>query len=179
MTEKKNIPLQHIYSDEPQWYILYVKSRTEKKVKARLEKLKIEHYLPLLKTIRQWSDRKKQVQLPLFNGYIFLFITPQSFTTVRMIEGAVDFIKQEKKYATIKTCQIDAIKKFLKTGLPIETVPNNIKPGESVKITFGPMKGLEGELLEIQNEKHFIVRIEVINQVLKISLPAEYLSKIE
>lgn len=170
----KNIQNQ----SEPRWYILYVKSRAEKKVRDKLEKHKIEVFLPLMKIMRQWSDRKKQVQVPLFSGYLFLYIDEEQIHFVKMIEGVVGFVKHENKYATIKENQLNEIRMFLKTGLHIQSEPDVFSKGEKVKIVFGPLKDVEGELLEIKNEKHFIVRIEIIHQVLKISMPAQYLKKI-
>ncbi len=162
----------------PQWHVAYVKSRSEKKVKERLDKMQLEAFLPLMKTVRQWSDRKKTVQTPLFNGYIFVFVTPENLTRVRMVEGVVNFIYQEKKIAVMPQVQIDAIRNFMATGLPAEAQPDTFSKGEKVVINFGPLKGCEGELIEIENEKHFIIRIEVINQVLKISVPKAYLEKV-
>ncbi|MBK7442112.1 MAG: UpxY family transcription antiterminator [Bacteroidetes bacterium] len=162
----------------PQWHVAYVKSRSEKKVKERLDKMQLEAFLPLMKTVRQWSDRKKTVQAPLFNGYIFVFVTPENLTRVRMVEGVVNFIYQEKKIAVIPQKQIDDIRIFLETGLPVEAQQDTFSKGEQVVINFGPLKGCTGELIEIENEKHFIIRIEVINQVLKISVPKSYLEKV-
>ncbi len=177
MKSSKNLP-EIKYDPDPHWYVAYIRSRSEKKVKERLEKKNIEVFLPLIKTVRQWSDRKKQVQVPLFNGYIFIRINPSQFTFIRMIEGVVNFVSHEKKHATIKDEQIESIKRFLQTGFHMETSPDNYLPGEKVKINFGPLKDCEGELIEIKNEKHFIVRLEVINQVLMVSVPAEYLERI-
>ncbi|MFN3939992.1 MAG: UpxY family transcription antiterminator [Chitinophagales bacterium] len=166
------------YSSEKKWYVLYVKSRTEKKVQERLYKLQYEVFLPLIKTMRQWSDRRKQVQVPLFNGYIFVRITPEDFTHIRMVEGVVNFVRSEGKYATIREEQIETIRTFIDTGYHMEGLADTFAPGERVKITFGPLKDCEGELLDVHNEKHFIVRVEAINQVLMVSVPANYLKRI-
>ena len=160
------------------WFVLYVKSRTEKKVKERFDKKKIEAFLPLMKVVRQWSDRKKTVQVPLFNGYIFVHLHELEFTEVRMIEGVVNFVRQEGKPATVKQEQIDAIRRFIETGLPMESSTDHFAPGERVRINFGPLKDCEGELIAINNEKHFIIRVEIINQVLRISVPPHYLEKV-
>jgi transcription elongation factor/antiterminator RfaH len=165
------------YSVEPRWYVVYVKSRSEKKVRDRLAKQKLNIFLPLMKTVRQWSDRRKQVEVPLFNGYLFVHIVPDEFTIVKMTEGVVDFVKQEGKFATIRDEQILSIKKFLETGVHVESHTDTFSPGEKVKITFGPLKDCEGELISIQNEKHFIVRVDAIGQVLKVSVPGAYLEK--
>ncbi len=166
------------YPHNERWYIIYVKSRTEKKVAERLQRQGIQVFLPLIKTLRQWSDRKKMVHVPLFTVYIFVYITPDEFTTVKMIEAVVKFVNVEGKYAILPAEKIDAIKKFLETGLPIEATNESFNPGEKVKITFGPLKGYEGELIDIKNEKQFIIRLDVINQVLKLSVPVNYLEKV-
>lgn len=160
------------------WHVAYVKSRSEKKVKERLDRIGIQAFLPLIKTVRQWSDRKKTVQVPLFNGYIFLQLSGDDYTRVRMVEGVVNFIYQEKKIAVVPEKQIEEIRAFLTSGLPVSASTDTFSKGEQVVINFGPLKGCQGELLEIENEKHFIVRITVINQVLRISVPKAYLEKV-
>lgn len=169
---------QNKYDQQSKWYILYVRSRSEKKVMERMEKRNITAFLPMIKTMRQWSDRKKQVLVPLFNGYLFVKINPEQFTAVRMIEGVVNFVQQEKKHATISEEQISSIKRFIETGLHMETSSDHFEEGEKVKIKFGPLKDCEGELTEIKNEKQFIVRLEMINQVLIVNVPSSYLEKI-
>ncbi len=159
------------------WHVAYVKSRSEKKVQERLDKIRINNFLPLIKTIRQWSDRKKAVQVPLFGGYIFVQLSPADYAKVRMIEGLVNFIYENKQPAVVAQSQIDAIKQFLETGLPVSAQPDIFEQGEFVTINFGPLKGCSGEIIEIENEKHFIVRLNIINQILKISVPKSYLEK--
>ena len=160
------------------WHVAYVKSRSEKKVKERLDRMGIQAFLPLIKTVRQWSDRKKTVQVPLFNGYIFLQLSGDDYTRVRMVEGVVNFIYQEKKIAVVSEKQIEDIRTFLESGLPVSASTDTFAKGEQVVINFGPLKGYQGELLEIENEKHFIVRIAVINQILRLSVPKAYLEKV-
>lgn len=160
------------------WHVAYVKSRSEKKVKERLDRMGIQAFLPLIKTVRQWSDRKKTVQVPLFNGYIFLQLSGDDYTRVRMVEGVVNFIYQEKKIAVVPEKQIEDIRTFLESGLPVTASTDTFAKGEQVVINFGPLKGYQGELLEIENEKHFIVRIAVINQILRLSVPKAYLEKV-
>ncbi len=166
------------YDAEPRWYILYIRSRSEKKVMERMLKRNFTAFLPLIKTMRQWSDRKKQVEVPLFNGYIFIKVDPTQFAAVRLSEGVVNFVQHEKKHAIISEEKIFFIKQFIETGLPMEASSENFAAGERVKINFGPLKDCEGELINIKNEKQFIVRLEMINQVLIVNVPASYLEKI-
>ena len=176
---KSSLPITEVkYEPEPRWYILYIRSRSEKKVMERMQKRNFTVFLPLIKTMRQWSDRKKQVQVPLFTGYLFIKVDPTQFAAVRMIEGVVNFVQQEKKHAIIGDEKILSIKQFIETGLPMEVSSENFAAGERVKINFGPMKDCEGELINIKNEKQFIVRLEMINQVLIVNVPSIYLEKI-
>lgn len=165
------------YEPVSKWYVLYVRSRTEKKVAERLLRQGIECYLPLVKVMRQWSDRRKKVEVPLFNGYLFVHIHPDQFTLVRMVEGVVNFVRSAGRHATIPEDQIQTIRHFIETGLPGQTEQDAYSPGEKVRVNFGALKGCVGELVDIRNEKQFIVRIEAINQVLLVSLPMAYLEK--
>lgn len=169
---------ENLHAQGTQWYVLYVRSRAEKKVKQRLDKLQIENFLPLIKTVRQWSDRRKTLQVPLFNSYIFVHTQPAEFTAIQNIEGAVAFVKYGRDVATLKDEQIDLIRRFIETGYHMEATADELVPGTRVKITFGPLQNMDGELTQIKNEKHFIVRIHVINQALIISVPPSYLEKI-
>ena len=92
------------------WFAIYVKSRTEKKVSAELDKLGIDHYLPLLKVLKQWSDRKKWVIEPLFKSYIFVYIDTAQYYDVLKAINVVRYITFEGKAVAIPPQQIEAIK---------------------------------------------------------------------
>lgn len=163
---------------DKKWYVAYVKSRSEKKVAERLTKAGIIHFLPLIKTMRQWSDRKKMVTIPLFNGYIFIEAAENELTAVRMISGVVNFIYMEGKPAAVPAQQLETIRQFLDTGLPIASAPDTFTPGEKVRINFGPLAGTTGELIDMHNEKQFILRIDLINQVMLVHVPGAYLERV-
>ena len=167
------------YPVEPRWYVIYVKSRAEKMVAQRLEKKNIACFLPMIKTVRQWSDRKKTVQAPLFNGYIFVQTDPSQFAEILMTPGAVKFIDHGNKHAVVRDSEIELIRKFLETGIHMQSSPDHFSPGEKVRIRFGPLSGFRGEVIDIKNEKHFMVRLEAINQVLLVRVPQEHLQKIQ
>jgi transcriptional antiterminator NusG len=169
--------IEPLYPSEPRWYVVYVRSRTEKKVASRMERAGLTHYLPLMKVMKQWSDRKKLVEVPMFNGYMFVQTTPSGFNDVRMVEGVVNFVRMEGKNAIIPDRQLEAVRIFAETGLPVEAGPDDLSPGEKVKVTFGPLKDFEGELVEMRNDRHFLVRLEAINQVLMVNIPSSYIER--
>lgn len=165
-------------TDQANWYVAYVHSRSEKKVAERLTKHHIHHFLPLVKTVRQWSDRKKTVSIPLFNGYIFVFGTAETLSQIRMISGVVNYIYANGKPAIISEKEIQTIRQFIESGIPLISSGESFAPGEQVRIIGGPLMHTLGELVDVRNEKQFIVRIELIQQVIMLKIPAGFLEKV-
>ena len=81
------------------WRALYVNSRAEKKVMEILLGKDIEAYTPIVKTMRQWSDRKKMVELPLMNGYVFVRSDEVQIEKILQTKGVVNFVRSEGKIA--------------------------------------------------------------------------------
>src|SRR5687767_5047441 len=98
---------------EKKWYAVYTKPRREKKVDKLLNEKGMESYCPLQKIQRQWSDRKKIVEEPLFKSYVFVRISDEQQTELRMVNGVVNFVYWMGKPAIIKDKEIEIIKKFL------------------------------------------------------------------
>jgi len=162
------------------WYALYTNPRAEKKVKMELDLNGFENYLPLQKTIRQWSDRKKMVEVPLFNSYIFVKINlEKSFQHILSINGIVKFIKFGNEIASIRDSQINNIKLILSNFEGIEVTGNHqIEPGQEVEVIAGYLKGSRGKVIEKKGTRYFSVEIEQIGVRLLISIPAQYLKDI-
>lgn len=131
-----------------------------------------ESYLPLVKTIRQWSDRKKKVEIPLIASYIFAKVDENEFYEILNTPGAVAFVKFEGKAARIPEQQINAMRAAVDNNLKIELEKGNIKPGEKVKVIAGPMKGSEGEFIGQAHKRNFIINMYNIGFALKLELNA-------
>jgi transcriptional antiterminator RfaH len=158
------------------WYAVYTKSRTEKKLSDRLNEKGIEAYVPLRRTLKQWSDRKKFVTEPVISSYVFVKVSPGSYYEVLNTPGAVRYIWFGGKPAAIPERQIDSLKLLSSSGAEIECLPGNITPGTPVKVISGPLRGLEGEMLSHLGKNKVLVRIDHINQALLVSVPAGILS---
>jgi transcriptional antiterminator RfaH len=163
---------------EPRWYALYVKSRNEKKVYERLIEQEIESYLPLLKTLRQWSDRKKMVEAPLFSSYVFVKTSPVHYSKILAVDGVVHFVKFEGKPAPIPDNQIDYLKLLLYSGEKFEISPDEFETGEDVEVIAGPLKGFRGTFVNYKGKKYAQLRIDAINRSLIIKISPGYLKKI-
>lgn len=141
------------------WYAVHTKPRWEKKVAALLDDAGIDHYCPLNKVMRQWSDRKKVVQEPLFKGYVFVQVADDEKFKVLQVHGILNFVYWLGKPATIRDNEIDTIKRFLNEFGSIEILKTELKPDKTVRIKQGLLMNYKGIVLELNGNKAK-VRIE-------------------
>ena len=156
---------------ERKWYALYVKSRSEKKVAAELAKIGIEHYLPLQKVLKQWSDRKKWVEEPLFRSYLFVHIPTANYYDVLNVNGAVKYITFEGKAVPVPHQQIEAIRYFLNEKDPEKAGDVAWEKGQVVEVIAGSLTGLTGELVEVKGRHKVHVEIEAVGSAILIEIP--------
>lgn len=162
------------------WYVFYTKSRQEKVVNERLIKSGYQVFLPLHTVIRQWSDRKKKVQVPLFNSYIFVFISEHEIPDILPIPGVAWSIRHNGKPAVLRQNEYELIKRFLDTGYHLEPATpeaEELKTGDVATVADGPLAGVTGVIFGDANNEKFSVYIEGINQVIRIKIPAYLVKK--
>ncbi|MBS4057125.1 MAG: UpxY family transcription antiterminator [Bacteroidales bacterium] len=158
-------------SDALFWYALYTRSKAEKKVFAELNFAGIEAYLPMITRLRQWSDRKKLVEEPLFRSYIFVHISESDYFRVLNTPGAIRFVSFERKAVKIPPQQIEAIRFYVDDKESEDLNIPDLKEGQLVKVKHGPMEGLVGRLLHIKGKFRLIVQIEAIGKNLTLNIP--------
>jgi transcription antitermination factor NusG len=162
---------------EKKWFALYTKPRWEKKIDSILVRKGIESWCPLQKVERQWSDRKKIIEDPLFKSYVFVRIGPDERTKVLMTDGVLNFVHYLGKPAVIKDEEVDTIKKYLAEKdasiaiLSEEGFQNEMK----IKVNHGVFMGNEGTVIR-GGKKKVYVKLESLGQVMVVEFPAEYLS---
>ncbi len=161
--------------DERFWHALYVRSRMEKKVLSQLEEGGYKAYLPLITQVKQWSDRKKKVEEPLFKSYVFVYSNEKEYIPILNVYGVIKFVTFERKAVAVPENQILAIKKFVsdfEKGEEYKMMNHEeLKVGQKVRIINGPMKGLTGRLETIYNKRHLIVYIDVVGQCIPVHIP--------
>ena len=160
------------------WYAIYTRPRFEKQVAQRLEEQQIEAYLPLVKTMRQWSDRKKLVEVPLFNSYVFVHIDRSQYDLVLQAHGVVKYISFEGKAVPIPTNQIDNLKIIANSNEDVETTWERRRKGDRVKVIAGSLKGLIGELITDGDRKKVLVRIDSLEQNLTVQVHSSLIESI-
>lgn len=162
------------------WYALYLQPRKEKVVEIELKKRGYDVYLPIRRELRQWKDRKRWVETPLINSYIFTNIEEREIWDIVRISGCVKFIWFNGKPAAIPYHQIDSIKLLLEKEVAIE-FENNIafSKGERVMIKEGPFSGLVGLIKHKGDKNNFAVRIDSLGIDLTITLDKDNLNSVE
>ncbi len=133
------------------WLAVYTRPRWEKKVSQLLSEKGLECYCPLNKVRRKWSDRMKTVEEPLFKSYVFVKVNDEDRASVRMTNGAVNFVYWNGKPAVIKEKEITAIKRFLNEYENVEARPADLKLNQRVRITNGTLMDHEGKVLDIRH----------------------------
>lgn len=162
---------------EKKWYVLYTKPRWEKKIDSVLIRKGVESWCPLQKVERQWSDRKKIIEDPLFKSYVFVRISPDERTKVLMTDGVLNFVHYLGKPAIVKDDEVNTIKKYLAEKdasiaiLSEEGFQNEMK----IKVNHGVFMGNEGTVIR-GGKKKVYVKLESLGQVMVVEFPAEYLS---
>jgi transcription antitermination factor NusG len=133
------------------WYAIYTRTRWEKKVVRQLEEQGIEHYCPLVKEERQWSDRKKIILEPLFTGYVFVRINDKDALSVKKVDGCINFVYWLSKPAIIRHEEIEAIRQFLLDHERIQVEKMRVNLDDRVRVVSGPFMEKEGKVVGIKS----------------------------
>jgi transcription antitermination factor NusG len=157
------------------WYPIYTRSRAEKKTQQALNQKNIISYLPLVKVVKQWSDRKKIIEEPLLKSYLFIYISSKEYSEVLMTYGITRFIYFSGKIASIPNKQLEDLKLLLADGNELELIEYNISPGKKVLIKAGPFKGIIAELVSLKNKKNLVLRLENLGYSILINTSLAYI----
>ncbi len=134
------------------WLAVYTRPRWEKKVNQLLKEKGLESYCPLNKVRRKWSDRIKIVEEPLFKSYVFVRVSDDDRSNVRMTDGAINFVYWNGKPAVIREKEINAIRRFLDEYENVEARPMNLRIDQRVRITNGTLMDQEGKVLDLRRK---------------------------
>jgi len=141
-----------MHSLTKKWYVVYTRPRWEKKVAELLSRKKIEHYCPLNRVHKQWSDRKKVVAEPLFTAYVFVCISEPEHLQVRLTDGIINFVYWLGKPAEIRHDEIQAIRNFLNDYKDVKLEKTNVNLNDTVRVIGGPLVTQVGQVISIKNK---------------------------
>jgi len=162
---------------EKKWYAVYTKPRWEKKIDSVFVRKGIESWCPLQKVERQWTDRKKIIEEPLFKSYVFVYIDDTERSKVLMTEGALNFVYYLGKPAVIKVDEINNIKAYLSDkDAKISIISDQgFSSGDLIKVNYGVFMDKEGTVIR-GGKKKVYVELQSLGQVMIVEFPAVFLT---
>ena len=151
------------------WFAVRVKSRAEKLVATMARNKGFEEFLPVYRSRRQWSDRMKSVETPLFPGYVFCRLAPERRLPLLTIPGVLHFVGIGKVPAPIEEAEIAAIRTAIESGLSAEPWPF-LEVGQRVRLEGGPLEGLEGILIEARKQQRLVVSVTLLKRSVAVAI---------
>jgi transcriptional antiterminator NusG len=159
------------------WFAIQVRTRHEVGIAEHLQALGFESFLPLYACKKRWSDRIKQVEAPLFPGYIFCRFNPQNWLPIIKAPGVIQVVGYNRVPVPIEDFEIDAIRTLGMSGLPNQPWPYP-KVGDRVRIESGPLRGVEGILVEFKNSHRFIVSVSLLQRSVAVEIDSAHVTAV-
>ncbi len=159
-------------SSERAWYALYTKPRSEFKAAEQINNAGVQHYLPTVTEVRQWSDRKKKITEPLMRGYIFVFANEKERLLSMEQYSIVRCITENGRPAKIPEWQIENLRNMLKHEVKFK-IADRLFPGAKVRIKEGAFEGIVGTIIDTESGKDIAVSIDLLNRSVIAHLPKD------
>jgi transcription antitermination factor NusG len=152
----------------PNWFALRVRPKHEKAVATNLSKLGFDDYVPLKKVRRRWSDRIKELDEPLFPGYIFCSFTYSDRLRVLNLTGVESIV------GSVNDSEIEAVRALVASGKPLTHLPF-LRVGQRVSIDSGPLAGIRGVVLRDESAWRVVVSVEALDRSIAVEVDREVL----
>ena len=156
------------------WFALQVHARKESFVASQLENQGIECFLPRYKSLRKWSDRMKEVELPLFPSYLFSRFDFQNRRPIVTTSGILQIVGNGRIAIPIADEEISAIQAAVRSGLPHQPWPF-IEVGEKVRVTYGTLAGLEGILVNFKGDHRVVLSVSLLQRSVALEVELAWL----
>ena len=158
---------------EARWYACYTKARHEKRVDAQLRERGIETFLPLVTRVRQWKDRRKEVEFPLFPSYVFGRFALTESHRVLSVPGVSTLVKADGRPMWIEEDELENVRLFAR-ALTVGKVEPELRPffavGEWVEVLDGPFAGVKGVVEQQRGRRRLLIGLKAIGQGLEVDV---------
>ena len=158
-------------SDAAAWFAVHTRARHEKVLAQRLREKGVTAFLPLVKSVHRWSDRKKTVELPVFSSYLFVNLAPTHENRLRVLmeDGILGFVGIRRQGIAIPDEQIDTIRMLVEQQLPYSSHPF-LKIGQRVRVRNGALSGMEGILVSRSGENTLVISVDALQRSLGVRI---------
>jgi transcription antitermination factor NusG len=146
---------------ESNWYALYTCPRHEKRVVEQIERCRISCFLPLYRSVRRWKDRRKELELALFPGYVFVRIALQDRLRVLQVAGAVRFVSFNGHPVPLRDDEMESLVNGLRSGARLEPHPY-LTVGRRVRVRCGPLARMQGILVRRKDKFRVVLSLDII-----------------
>jgi len=151
------------------WYALYTCPRHEKRVAQQIERRSFSCFLPLYRSVRRWKDRRKELELALFPGYVFVRMALENRLQVLQVPGVVRLVSFNGQPAALPAEQIETLQSRLSGAPRLEPHPY-LRMGRRVRVRSGPMQGLEGIVVRRKESCRVIFSIDLIQRSVAVEV---------
>lgn len=157
------------------WFVIWTESRAEKKVETRIAALGLSPWLPTIRERRRWSDRWREVEVPLFPGYLFARSGRMAWHNVVRVPGVLTVVKERGRPALLADSFVSQLRQVLESAsAPREPVENvEYHPGDEVVVRDGPLSGFRGVVRERRGARQLVVWLSEIGKGVAFTLGAE------
>ncbi len=154
------------------WYVLRVRPHFERVVSLSLRQKGYEEFVPWYRVRRRWSDRVKEVDFPLFPGYVFCRFDPLDRLPILQTPGVVGIVSFGREPAPVDECEMQAIMRVVNAQRRVEPWPF-LRIGQRVRLVGGSLDGLEGYLVEIKKDRRLVVCVTLLQRAVAVTLDRE------
>jgi transcription antitermination factor NusG len=164
-------------NESNEWFAFRVRPRHEKQVSIALREKGLTEFLPLYKSKRQWADRTKVVEMPLFPGYIFCSTHRSAIVPVLMTSGVIDVVRAGTQPLPADKAEIEALQQTLKVDVPLEAWPyTEASQASTFSILRGPLAGLTGMLVEVRQSQRLILSVNLLRRSVLVEVHPDWVS---
>lgn len=153
------------------WYAIWTRSRHEQVVRSQLVEKHVPVFLPTLTKWSRWKDRRKQIEVPLFPGYVFARFDPDGRLTVLKCSGVVSIVSVNGSPVPVPDQEIESIRTLVTSTLPYDPCPT-IKTGTMVEVIHGPLKGVVGKLTRKGTQARLVLAVNLIGLGVSVQVDA-------
>jgi transcriptional antiterminator RfaH len=157
------------------WYALHVRSRFERVVARNLEGKGYEGFLPLYRARHRWTDRIKEIELPLFPGYVFCRFDVRDRLPILTIPGVHSVVGIGKRPMPVDECQLHDIRSLVLSGLSCEPWPF-LAVGQTVRVENGALTGVQGTIVEVKNHYRLVISVNLLQRAVAVEIDRESVS---
>jgi transcription antitermination factor NusG len=156
------------------WFAIMARTGREKSTTMLLENAGYECFLPVSKYTRRWSDRMKQIEVPLFSGYLFCRMNPHNRLPVLMTPGVIQIVGAGKSLIPVQEEEIAAIQRVVKNGLSTMPWPY-LQVGHVARIEEGPLRGMTGIIIRIKSGMKLVLSVSLLQRSVAVEVDRSWL----